>query len=215
MIVAAVAMAIAAAWLIERAGTEFVASLSHPTVTVSDSPKLEAKSMAPSTSPIPLHVNPREILEIQFTDGNGEFLSLADFRGRVVLLNIWATWCAPCRKEMPTLDRLQSRLGGRDFEVVALSIDRAGVEVVEKFYEEIKIDNLAIYIDSTGKAARALKIVGLPTTLLIDAEGRELGRLVGPAEWDTAEMVSFLRERIAATRNVEASAVQHPAKKQK
>lgn len=144
-----------------------------------------------------LHAAPKPIPAVSFNDDQGRLRSLADFRGKVVLLNIWATWCPPCRREMPSLDRLQSALGGADFEVAALSIDRAGIEVVRKFYAEAGIRNLAIYIDSSGKAPRELGTVGVPSTLLIDREGRELGRLAGAAEWDAPEMVAFLRCIIA------------------
>jgi thiol-disulfide isomerase/thioredoxin len=120
-------------------------------------------------------------------------MSLADFRGKVVLLNIWATWCAPCRREMPTLERLQAELGGPDFEVVALSIDRKGLSVVKEFYEELGLQQLGIYVDASGTASRELSALGIPTTLLIDHEGNEVGRLAGPAEWDSPEMVTFIR----------------------
>ncbi|MPZ55331.1 MAG: redoxin family protein [Rhizobiales bacterium] len=136
---------------------------------------------------------PKAIAAIAFVDGQEQPRSLADFRGKVVLLNIWATWCGPCRREMPSLDRLQGMLGGADFEVVALSIDRAGIEVVRKFYADVGIRNLAIYIDSSGRATRELSTIGVPATLLIDREGREIGRLVGPAEWDEPEIVQFLK----------------------
>jgi len=149
-----------------------------------------------------IHDSPMPIPELAFQQRNGSPATLENFRGKVVLLNIWATWCVPCRKEMPTLDRLQGKLGGPGFEVVALSIDRAGVEVVEKFYREIAIKNLPIYIDVTGKATRTLKVVGLPTTLLIGPDGREIGRLVGPAEWDAPEMIAFLRKWIKEPRKV-------------
>ena len=146
-----------------------------------------------------VHEAPKPVPELAFQRGDGSPATLNDFRGKVVLLNIWATWCVPCRREMPTLDRLQAKLGGPGFEVVALSIDRAGVEVVRKFYGEIAIKNLPIYIDSAGKATRTLKVVGLPTTLLIGADGGEIGRLVGPAEWDAPEMVAFLRKHVGET----------------
>lgn len=154
-----------------------------------------------SAQPLPknfiLHEAPKPIASIAFEDGQGRPRSLAEFRGKVVLLNIWATWCGPCRREMPSLDRLQGLLGGSDFEVVALSIDRAGLEVVRKFYAEVGILNMAIYIDSSGKATRQLATVGVPATLLIDRTGRELGRLVGPAEWDEPDIVQFLKRVIA------------------
>jgi thiol-disulfide isomerase/thioredoxin len=140
-----------------------------------------------------VHDTPRALPEVRFADGDGAPRTLGEFRGRTILLNLWATWCGPCRREMPTLGRLQAELGGDDFQVVALSIDRAGLEPVRKFYAEVGVENLAVYIDSTGKSARELAAVGLPTTLLIGADGREIGRLVGPAEWDEPAMVAYLR----------------------
>lgn len=123
-------------------------------------------------------------------DGDGRNLTLADFEGRVVLLNIWATWCPPCREEMPTLDALQARLGGSDFHVLPLSIDRAGLEPVRRFYRETGIRNLDLYIAEDTRAMLALAVVGLPTTILIDRIGRERGRLAGPAEWNSPEAVA-------------------------
>ncbi|WP_331374762.1 TlpA family protein disulfide reductase [Sinorhizobium chiapasense] len=143
---------------------------------------------------------PRPVPEVQFTDGEGRPHTLADFRGKVVLLNVWATWCLPCRKEMPTLDRLQAALGGQNFEVVALSIDRQGAEAVRTFYSEIGVRNLALHVDASGRALSALAALGLPTTILIDAEGRELRRLMGPAEWDAPDMVAFLKSIVEAQR---------------
>jgi thiol-disulfide isomerase/thioredoxin len=143
-----------------------------------------------------LHESPRPVPEIAFENGQGEAMSLADFRGRVVLLNIWATWCAPCRREMPTLDHLQAELGGRDFEVVALSIDRKGLSAVQQFYDEIGLETLPIYLDQSGKSQPALSVLGIPTTLLLDRQGNEIGRLLGPAEWDSPEMVTFIRGQI-------------------
>ena len=148
-----------------------------------------ADANAPTLS---LHDTARPLPDVTFADGGGASRSLADWRGKVVLLNLWATWCGPCRVEMPTLDRLQQRLGGDNFEVVALSVDRAGPGVVRRFYEETGIEALRLYIDQSGQALRTLGIIGLPTTLLIGAEGRELGRLVGPAEWDAPEIAALI-----------------------
>ncbi|WP_139789223.1 TlpA disulfide reductase family protein [Manganibacter manganicus] len=145
-----------------------------------------------------LHETPVAVPDIRFEDSDGKPRTLADFRGKVVLLNIWATWCAPCRKEMPTLDRLQAELGGPDFEVVALSMDRAGPEQVKKFFAEIGTKHLALNIDVSAKAMFTLGAPGLPMTLLIDRRGEEIGRLIGPAEWDSPEMADFIRGRIAA-----------------
>ncbi|SMH26156.1 TlpA family protein disulfide reductase [Mesorhizobium australicum] len=143
------------------------------------------------------HATPQPVPEISFQNADGQPKTLADFSGKIVLLNIWATWCAPYRKEMPTLDRLQAELGGVDFEVVALSVDRKGPEVVRKFFDEIGVKHLALNIDTSSKAMFALGAVGLPLTLLIDREGREIGRVIGPAEWDSPEVVAFIRDRIA------------------
>jgi thiol-disulfide isomerase/thioredoxin len=139
----------------------------------------------------------RPVANVEFEDGEGARRSLAQFRGKVVLLNIWATWCAPCREEMPTLDRLQVKLGGPDFEVVALSIDQQGAAVARDFFKQIGIQALKLYVDSSAQAATKLGTFGLPTTLLIDREGREIGRHTGPAVWDAPEMVELLRRRIA------------------
>ncbi|WP_235984451.1 TlpA disulfide reductase family protein [Mesorhizobium neociceri] len=141
---------------------------------------------------------PAAVPEIGFTDAAGQPRTLADYSGRVVLLNIWATWCAPCRKEMPTLDRLQAKLGGQGFEVVALSMDRKGPDAVKKFFTEIGIEHLEVNIDTSAKAMFTLGAVGLPMTLLIDRDGKEIGRLIGSAEWDAPDMVDFIRGRIAA-----------------
>ena len=141
---------------------------------------------------------PKPVPELQFQDGAGRARSLADFRGKVVLLNLWATWCTPCREEMPALDRLQAKLGGAEFEVVALSIDQQGAPVVRKFFDEVGVKALQLYIDSSAQAGFKLATVGLPTTVMIDREGREVGRRVGPAEWDSPKIVEELRSLIDA-----------------
>ena len=140
-----------------------------------------------------------DIAEVRFVDTNGRRMSLADFRGKQVLLNIWATWCGPCREEMPTLDRLQTRLGGPDFEVVALSIDNQNVDVVRDFYAELGLQALRIYVDRSTMAPVNLNVLGIPTTLLLDRNGRELGRYMGPADWDGEAVASAIRERLSAT----------------
>lgn len=144
--------------------------------------------------------DPRDLPELDFKDGEGSSLSLSNFEGKLMLLNIWATWCGPCREEMPTMDSLQAELGGDNFEVVALSIDRKGIEVVDDFYREVGIKHLGRYIDETGSAGATLGAVGIPTTLLIDRQGNEIGRLVGEAEWDTPEMIEFLTETIETSK---------------
>ena len=136
---------------------------------------------------------PEALPEISFTDGEGAARTLKDWQGKVVLLNLWATWCAPCRKEMPSLDRLQTELGSDKFEVVALSVDRAGIPGSKKFLGEINVSALKLYVDPTARATSNLKAVGLPATLLIDAQGREIGRLTGPAEWDSEDAKKLIQ----------------------
>jgi len=161
------------------------------TATSSTSADSSANSLALS-----VFERPRHVPEIPFQDDQSHELTLAEFRDRVVLLNIWATWCVPCRQEMPALDRLEARLGGRDFLVIALSIDRKGVDAVRDFYREVGVEKLAIYLDPSGKGSHALAIPGVPTTLLIDREGREVARKMGAAEWDGPEMVSLIERTI-------------------
>ena len=146
-----------------------------------------------SRSDIPLLAKPKKLPQIIFYDEANNPVTLGKWQGKVVLLNIWATWCPPCVKEMPTLDRLQKRLGGDFFQVVVLSLDEAGIKVVKQFFDQTNVKNLDIYMDSNFKAASALNALGLPTTILIDLKGQELGRLVGPAKWDTPEMISFFK----------------------
>lgn len=140
-----------------------------------------------------LHDMPQPVINVRYLTEDGSRGDMEDFRGKVILVNVWATWCVPCREEMPTLDALQAELGSDDFEVVALSIDRAGPPVVRRFYDEIGVTNLKMYVDQTMLSMTALRAVGLPTTILINAQGQELGRLVGPAEWDDPKIVSFLQ----------------------
>jgi thiol-disulfide isomerase/thioredoxin len=153
-------------------------------------------AVAQKTVPYAVHPTPRPLPDIEFKDREGKDLRLSNFKGKVVLLNVWATWCPPCRREMPTLDRLQGVLGGKDFEVLALSIDRAGVQAVEAFFMEVGVKHLRLYIDQSMAATRKLAVVGLPTTLLIDRAGREVWRYAGAAEWDSDEWMGEIRKAI-------------------
>ncbi len=140
--------------------------------------------------------------DIPFTDAAGRALRLSDFRGRAVLLNIWATWCPPCIREMPSLAGLQQAFGGDRFEVVALSIDSGGAPVVRAFFRALGIEGLGIYLDPRERAvfrttddARpdALPLYGLPLTFFIDRDGRLVGYLVGAADWNGQEARAFVR----------------------
>jgi thiol-disulfide isomerase/thioredoxin len=136
---------------------------------------------------------PEAAADVTFQGPDGQPVKLSDFKGKTVLLNLWATWCAPCRKEMPALDRLQKVLGSDKFEVVALAVDRAGAAAAKKFLDDIKVESLKLYVDPTAKAGTGLKALGLPTTILIDKDGREIGRMAGPAEWDDEESKALIQ----------------------
>jgi len=168
-------------------------SATRPTAT------LESPAVAPSPAALPLraHPAPLAVANFVFEDGAGRPRSLADFRGRHLLVNVWATWCAPCREEMPALSRLQQKLGGPHFQVLALSIDSTGAEAVKRFYGEVGADALEVYVDRSLQAGSALRVRGVPTTLLLDREGRELARHVGPAEWDGVQAVESIRRLMA------------------
>src|SRR5216683_2132867 len=119
-----------------------------------------------------IHEAPKPIAAIRFEDADGQSRSLTDWRGKVVLLNIWATWCVPCRDEMPALDKLETKLGGKDFEVVAVNIDKGAPEKPASFLKEVGATHLGLYTDPTGKLFSTVKTVGMPTTLVIDRNGK-------------------------------------------
>ena len=131
-----------------------------------------------------------------FIDGKGQERNLSEYRGKVVLLNIWATWCAPCRKEMPSLDRLQSTFGNSELQVLAIATDEGGVGVVQGFYRKFGIKKLEVFIDESGESMSKLKVVGLPTTLLIDRSGYAIDVKVGSIEWDSDEAIAFINEKL-------------------
>jgi len=145
-----------------------------------------------------VHPKPRDLPDFTFETGDGATKSLADFHGKVVLLNIWATWCVPCREEMPQLNALQADLGGKDFQVAAVNIDRGGPDKARNFLNETSATDITLYTDPSGKLFSTLKAVGMPTTLLIDRDGKEIGRLVGPADWASPEAKKLIEAAIAA-----------------
>ena len=134
--------------------------------------------------------------ELKFFDAQGKPRMLKEWQGQVVLVNLWASWCGPCRKEMPSLEALQRRFGSSDFEVVAISVDRGGVKVAQKFLEETQSGLLRLYVDPTAKAIETLRALGLPASVLIDRQGREIGRLLGPADWSSPEALRLINVAI-------------------
>jgi thiol-disulfide isomerase/thioredoxin len=145
---------------------------------------------------------PLRVPDLAFEDGKGQAHTLADWRGRTVLLNLWATWCVPCRKEMPALDALEARLGGPKFEVVAVNIDTRDPDKPRTWLKDVGVSRLAYYADPSAKVFQDLKLIGkafgMPTTMLVDPSGCEIGTIAGPAEWasdDGIKLVSAALER--------------------
>lgn len=168
----------------------------NPAASVAVQGSLKALATGPLAGFL-VHEPRRDIATFTFKDASGADKTLADFRGRVILLNLWATWCAPCRKEMPDLARLQRELGGPEFEVVALSLDRKGADASAAFLKETGADNLALYTDVESKALAAVNALGLPATLLIDKDGKEAGRLLGSANWASEEAKAMVQTLLA------------------
>lgn len=146
---------------------------------------------------------PRDLSDLAFREVDGREVRLSAWRGRVVLLNLWATWCVPCRVEMPALDRLQARAGSADFEVVTVNLDTRDPEKPKAFLRDIAVTALTHRSDPSLGIFKTLQKLGLasglPTTLLIDREGCELGRLAGPAEWDGAAALDLVAAAVAAS----------------
>lgn len=128
---------------------------------------------------------PEPLPDITFEDASGKEVHLSSLKGKTILLNLWATWCMPCREEMPALNKLQKDLGSDTFEVVALSLDRGGYEASRKFLDDLKASDVKLYADPSAKQGMALKLIGMPTTILINKDGLEVGRLAGSAKWDS------------------------------
>ncbi len=131
------------------------------------------------------HETPKTVSTTAFTTEDGGTATLADYKGKYVLLNFWATWCAPCRKEMPMLSELQTEFGGDDFEVLTLATGRNPVPAIEGFFDEIDVSNLPMHRDPKQQVAREMGVLGLPITVILDPEGREVARLQGDAHWSS------------------------------
>ena len=128
---------------------------------------------------------PHDVPQIPFVDADGAQHRLADWKGKYVLVNFWATWCAPCRKEMKSLERLQQAFGGDDFEVVTIATTRNTLPAIRRFFSEISVTDLPILIDDNARLSREMGVLGLPTTLLLNRDGQEIARLRGDAAWDS------------------------------
>jgi thiol-disulfide isomerase/thioredoxin len=187
-------------------GVAFVASgpgIDQPT------PEQTAQTAAPAAAPVPaaeeppldntvvLHDTPVPAPATVFKDAADADRTLSQFAGKVLVVNFWATWCAPCIKEMPTLDALQAKLGGADFEVLAISQDREGARIAKPFAEKNEWKNLAFYVEAPGRFMRDAKLNGLPTSLIIDKAGNEVARVEGELDWNSGEVEKVLKDLMA------------------
>jgi thiol-disulfide isomerase/thioredoxin len=159
-----------------------------------------AKKLAPfargEVAAVNVAKSPLRVPDLAFQDSTGKALTLDHWRGRTVLLNLWATWCVPCRKEMPALDALESKLGGPQFEVVAINIDTRDTDKPRAWLKDVGIERLGYYADRSAKVFQDLKIVGraagMPTTILVDPAGCEIGTVAGPAEWASEDALRLI-----------------------
>ena len=175
-------------------------SLSVPGIMIAASGPL----LAASNADTPLHImKPAPLPRFNFTDAKGRRISLAHFHGKFVLLNIWATWYVPCRKDMAGLDRLQAKLGGSRFQVVPVSIDTDGLAPVKNFYSRNGIQHLGIYLDQSGSAMTLFNLPAIPAAFLINPQGRLIGVKTGVAAWDSPEMIAFLSQTTSANHSVD------------
>src|SRR3954470_9313742 len=141
--------------------------------------------------------SPLRLPDLVFDDAEGKPRKLSEWRGKTVLVNLWATWCVPCRKEMPALDSLQTKLGGKDFEVVAINIDTRDPDKPKNFLKEANLTQLGYFADSKAKVFQDLKSIGkalgMPTSVLVDGTGCEIANLAGPAEWASDDAIKLIK----------------------
>lgn len=200
-----VSVAAAAAVLLVLAGVYGIGRLRSNPADAACRPAVDTASrIAPlvhgEVAALAMAQRPFRVPELAFKDAQGRDKTLADWRGRAVLLNLWATWCVPCRREMPALDALEDKLGGANFEVVAVNIDTRDAEKPLAFLKDTGVTRLAYYSDRSAKVFQDLKAAGkafgMPTTLLIDPAGCEIGEIAGPAEWASADGLALVKAAI-------------------
>ena len=159
-------------------------------------PKAQAAAEPVDLSKLKYLETPVPAAATAFTDGAGASHTLADFKGKVLVVNFWATWCAPCVKEMPTLDALQASMGGDKFAVIAINQDREGQKVAERFIAKNEWKNIALYVEPSARFQKDARIMGLPTSILIDKQGNEVARLEGTMAWDAPEVKAEIQKLI-------------------
>lgn len=141
-------------------------------------------------------IEPVAVSDVKFTDPEGGEHAFSQFQGKHVIVNFWATWCAPCRKEMPMLSELQDEFGGAEFEIVTIATGRNEIAGIRRFFDEVEVDNLPIYLDPRQKLAREMGVLGLPVTLVINPEGQEIARMIGDAEWNGESAKAIIKALI-------------------
>ena len=144
------------------------------------------------------HSTPMESSDVVFISEDGQDMTLADFQGKHIILNFWATWCAPCRHEMPHLSALQDAMGGDQLEVVTIATGRNPLPGMQRFFAEIEVDNLPLHTDPRQNLARAMGVLGLPVTVILDPEGREIARMQGDADWSSDNAMGILQALIGS-----------------
>ena len=160
-----------------------------------------ARKIAPlahgEVAALTMATSPLQLPDLAFDDAEGKPRKLSEWRGKTVLVNLWATWCVPCRKEMPALDSLQTKLGGKDFEVVAVNIDTRDPDKPKNFLKEANLTTLGYFADSKAKVFQDLKSIGkalgMPTSVLVDGKGCEIANLAGPAEWASDDAIKLIK----------------------
>lgn len=144
------------------------------------------------------HPEGKEISDVVFTDPDGTEYRFSDYDGKVLLVNFWATWCAPCRAEMPMLDALQAEFGGEDFQVLTIATGRNQLPAITRFFDEVGVTNLPILLDPKSQLARDMLVMALPVSVLVDHEGTEIARMMGDAEWDSDSAKAIIATMIDA-----------------
>jgi thiol-disulfide isomerase/thioredoxin len=163
-----------------------------------------ARKIAPlahgEVAALTMATSPLRLPDLVFDDAEGKPRKLSEWRGKTVLVNLWATWCVPCRKEMPALDSLQTKLGGKDFEVVAINIDTRDPDKPKNFLKEANLTKLGYFTDAKAKVFQDLKAVGralgMPTSVLVDGQGCEIGTIAGPAEWASDDAIALIKAAV-------------------
>lgn len=194
--------AVAALALIGVAGVYGIGTLTRNAGDPACQPSFDlARKIAPfakgEVAAVTPAARPLLVPDLAFQDASGAARQLSQWRGRTILLNLWATWCVPCRKEMPALDELQAKLGANDFEVVAINIDTRDLEKPKSWLKEAGIKTLGYFSDEKAKVFQDLKLAGkafgMPTSMLIDKQGCEIGTIAGPAEWASDDALKLIR----------------------